>query len=134
MMGNISGVRIASPWISDVPRNTGDALPLADDPLYSLPLRVRRWAAAGISRLRPRSPCNDSSVSGQRKKLIAELILESIHHRQDHDQRSHADANTGKGNPRDEGDKELVTAGPRITQAHEQRQWVKHRRDLTTIG
>ena len=66
-------------------------------------------------------------MRSQRDQPVAQLALESVHDRDDRDQRRDAEADAEHRDPADERDEETLPPGADIAQADEHGQRVEHR-------
>ena len=66
------------------------------------------------------------ACADERQQPVAQLPFQPVHHRQDDDERDHAQAHAQQRYPGDEGNEELVGAGPHVAQADEQGQGIQH--------
>ena len=57
---------------------------------------------------------------------VAQLAFQTVHHRENDDERRHPQAHAQQRHPGDEGDEELVGAGPHVAQADKQGQGIQH--------
>ncbi len=96
-------------------RNALDAGDRADGLRRLRPVRRRRRLAFG-----QRTGCHHPGIRAEREQPVPQLILEPVHHRQDHDERDHPEHDAHERRPGDEGHEELVGARPYVAQPHEQ--------------
>ena len=116
--GSISGLRTASASISMIRRGARDVRRA----------RARVAASCCQSGVAVDSGGDENArVRRQRQQPLAQLAFQAVHDRQDDDERRHAQAHAQQRHPGDEGDEELVGAGPHVAQADEQGQGIQHR-------
>jgi len=88
-----------------------------------------RLLAQGFPVLQRATKTAHRNVRNHAQYAAAQFLLETVHHRQHHDQRHHAERDSQHRYQGDEGDKMVASFGARVTQADEYFQGHLHARD-----